>query len=89
MSSHVDALRRSLVNRLGLCNEDELRVLDELLGRLELGREQYGPLDLSRARDWERDEDEEWLDARVYRSIQRVLERRRRSQAIEAREESE
>lgn len=67
-----DALARNLAARLLLCNLDELRVLDVLLGRLELGRERYGFLDLSKARDWDHEEAEELLDARIYRAISKL-----------------
>jgi hypothetical protein len=81
--THVDAKRASIASRLHLCNEDELDVLDVLLARVELGRDRYGALDLTKARDWERDEAEELLDMRVYQSIQVVLVRRARVAAIE------
>lgn len=54
--------------RLLDCNLDELRVLDVLLGRLELGRSRYGHLDLAKPRDWAREEAEEHADAAVYRA---------------------
>lgn len=41
-------LARSLAERLQHCSYDELRVIDRVLAGIELGREQYGPLDLSR-----------------------------------------
>lgn len=71
--SRVDALGRCIAGRLALCSEDELRVIDDLLGRLEKGRDAYGYLDLSRDnRDWAREEMEEQLDAALYRSFARV-----------------
>lgn len=70
-----DALARSIGVRLELCNEDELRVVDAILGRLEIGRDRYGYLDLSRARDWDAEEAEELLDARIYRACD-VIRRR-------------
>lgn len=71
--SRVDALGRCIAGRLALCSEDELRVVDDLLGRLERGRDTYGYLDLSRDdRDWQREEHEEQLDAMLYRSFARV-----------------
>ena len=61
--------RVDLAARLELCSFDELRVIDKLLGRLELGRSRYGYLDLSRdRRDFKREEAEEHLDAAVYRA---------------------
>jgi len=43
-----------------------MRVLDRVLHRLEVGRERYGLLDLSKPRDWRRERFEERLDALVY-----------------------
>lgn len=74
-SARRDALARSIEVRLSLCNEDELRVVDVVLGRLETGRDRYGFLDLSKARDWDAEEAEELLDARIYRACD-VLKRR-------------
>ena len=62
------ALRRDMGRRHELCNLDELRVLDLQLTRLELGREQYGHLDLARPRDWAKEESEEQVDAAFYRA---------------------
>ena len=61
-------LRDEIANRLSFCSLDELRVLDVLLGRLELGRERYGHLDLTKPRDWNREEAEEYADAAIYRA---------------------
>lgn len=76
-----DALERSLCARLLSCAHDELRVLDAILLRLELGRDRYGALDLARdRRDWAREEAEEHVDALVYRAcalISRQDEERR------------
>jgi hypothetical protein len=55
-----------LVRRLASASNDELRVIDRVLARLELGRERYGLLDLARPRDWRRERAEERLDALVY-----------------------
>lgn len=63
-----DALEASIRARLGACAHDELRVVDAILLRLELGRDQYGPLDLNKPRDWAREEAEEHIDAVVYRA---------------------
>jgi hypothetical protein len=59
-------LRRDLGRRCALANLDELRVVDRVLQRLELGRERYGGLDLSRPRNWRKERFEERLDALVY-----------------------
>lgn len=67
-----DALVRSLCARL--CDErrslDELRVIDVVLSRLELGADLYGQLDLSKPRDWAREAAEEVADERFYRACQ-------------------
>lgn len=59
-------LRRDLGRRCALANLDELRIVDRVLERLELGREHYGHLDLSRPRNWRKERFEERLDALVY-----------------------
>lgn len=60
------ALARDLARRQQLASHDELRVLDRVLQRLELGRERYGLLDLRVPRDWDRERGEELLDAVIY-----------------------
>lgn len=60
------AIRRDLRRRIELGSLDELRVVDRVLGRLELGRDRYGELDLTRPREWRRELREELLDALVY-----------------------
>lgn len=61
------ALARDIARRLQLASLDEIRVLDALLLRLELGRERYGHLGLGRdRRDWAKERREELLDAIVY-----------------------
>lgn len=60
------ALIRDIARRLQLAAPDEVRVIDRVLQRLELGRERYGALDLSRPREWRRELREELLDALVY-----------------------
>lgn len=52
---------------------DELRVIDRLIARVELGADRYGPLDLSKPRDWDRELAEEAEDIVVYRAIAKVL----------------
>lgn len=74
-STRRDALHRNISSRLLLCNVDELRVLDVLLGRLELGRHRYGHLDLAASRDWDKEEAEEHADAAIYRACN-VLSKR-------------
>ena len=70
-----DAIERDINHLLVACSADELRVLDLLLARLELGRRRYGHLDLARVREWDREEAEELLDARIYQACA-ILTRR-------------
>lgn len=51
-----------LVRRLAFASPDELRIVERVLGRLELHRERHGALDLA-ARNWRRERFEERLDA--------------------------
>jgi hypothetical protein len=60
------ALARDVAHRLLAGSLDEIRVIDRVLVRLELGRELYGLLDLSKPRDWRRERFEERVDALVY-----------------------
>jgi hypothetical protein len=76
------ALRRDMLRRLMFCNLDELRVLDMQLTRLELGRDQYGPLDLAKHRDWPKEEAEEHIDAAFYRSCAILVDRDQRSEQL-------
>jgi hypothetical protein len=62
----ASALRRDLGRRQQLAAHDELRVIDKILARLEVGRAVYGPLDLSIPRNWRNERFEERLDALVY-----------------------
>lgn len=83
-SDQTDALRRSLIARLGNASHDELRVIDVQLVRLERGREDYGELDLSKPRDWQREWAEELIDAEFYTACAILVERDRRVAEIEA-----
>lgn len=66
-TERCEQLRSELSSRLHLCSYDELRVLDVILARLELGRERYGYLDLRRdQRDFKREKAEEYVDAAIY-----------------------
>lgn len=60
------ALARDLARRQQILALDELRVLDRVQQRLELGRQRYGVLDLAAPRDWRAERFEEELDALVY-----------------------
>ncbi len=85
MSEHSRALQRSIAARLGLASHDELRVVDAILTRLELGRERYGALNLrADSRDWRREGDEELVDLAVYRACERISIRDTQVAAIEA-----
>lgn len=65
-----------------MCSHDELRVLDVILVRLELGRERYGLLDLAVPRDWERERAEELADAAIYEAARVLTDRDKRTAAI-------
>jgi len=67
------ALARDIARRLQLASHDELRVVDQILTRLELGRERYGLLDIARdRREWRRELGEELLDAVIYDTIETI-----------------
>lgn len=75
-TARCEELRSALSSRLHLCSFDELQVIDVVLGRLELGRQRYGYLDLARDdRDLELEEAEEHIDARVYRACKTIRDR--------------
>ncbi len=68
-----DALERAICARLPLCSPDELRVLDYVLSRLEIGRERYGALNLATDdRDFCEEERQEHADAVVYRGCNEI-----------------
>ena len=78
----MSAVRREelimdLIRRLPLCSLDEARVLDVQLSRIELGRDQYGPLDVSKPRDWAKEAAEERVDAAFYDACLLIAERDR------------
>ena len=75
LKSPRDRLLDDIVSRLHDCSHDELLVLGEMLGRLELGRRRYGFLDLTKARDWDREAAEELLDMSIYRACATLAER--------------
>jgi len=60
------AFRRDLARRQQLLGLDELRVIDRVQQRLELGRERYGELELAKDRDWRAERFDERVDALVY-----------------------
>lgn len=72
----------SLERRLGACSLDELRVLDVVLTRMEMGRDQYGPLDLAVVRDWELEEAHEHVDGMFYRACAIIRDRDAKAAAI-------
>lgn len=67
-----DALERTINGRLGACSHDELRVIDGILLGLEKGRPEYGPLDLSKPRDWRGEADQERRDMAIYDACARL-----------------
>lgn len=69
---HRQAMARGLARRLSLASLDEIRVVDRILVRLELGRERYGPLDIAKPREWRRELGEELLDAVIYDTIETI-----------------
>jgi hypothetical protein len=72
-TERCDGLRDDLEARLELCAYDELRVLAVILGRLELGRNRYGYLDLSKdKRNWKRERAEEAIDWIVYDAVEEL-----------------
>jgi hypothetical protein len=73
-STRRDALARDISRRMLLCNFDELRLLDQLLIGIERDRERYGALDLTKSRDWDRDEAEALIDARICRAAATLVE---------------
>jgi hypothetical protein len=78
-------LLASLAGRLPAASHDELRVIDRVLGRLELGRDRYGLLDLAKPRDWRRERFEERLDALVYDACEELaIEDQARAELREA-----
>ena len=61
------ALIRGLARRMLLGSFDEIRVMEKLWSRLEMGRGPYGPLDLSKdLRDWRAERMAETLDRCLY-----------------------
>lgn len=80
-----EALVCSVARRLAIASPDEVRVVDRILTRLEFGREEYGPLDLTKPREWRRELREELLDALVYDAGEEIaLEDRSREELREA-----
>lgn len=69
-----DALERTICARLAACSPDELRVVDYVLGRLEVGRARYGELDFAGDdRDFLEEERQEHADGVVYRACAEIV----------------
>jgi hypothetical protein len=83
------ALARSLAARHAALGLDELRVIDELTCRLELGRQRYGELDLAKPRDWDRERFEERIDALVYDVCGELAEQDRRRGELQEQAQAE
>lgn len=83
-----EALERTVSARLLSCSLDELRVMDFVLGRLEVGRDRYGLLDLGdprrRSLNYKRERAEEVADAIVYTAFDAIIEHDKRVEAIVA-----
>ena len=77
MTDAIDPI--SLIERIERLNEDEREVLFVILDRLEMGRANYGPLDLEDGRDWEAEWLDEAIDGFAYAAMRTVQIRRRRS----------
>lgn len=64
------ALVETIAGRLAELGVDELRVLDRIAQRLQMGQRQYGELHIaSDGRDWREELAQELLDASVYAAI--------------------
>lgn len=64
------ALVDTLAGRLAELGVDELRVLDRIAQRLQLGQRQYGELHIATdGRDWVEEATQEALDLAVYLAI--------------------
>ena len=81
----VDAIRLldSLKQRLLSCSVDEIRVVDVFLKRLEMGRKEYGPLDLSKPRDWRLEKAQERFDGEFYEACDVLVKEDERRQRAE------
>ena len=79
------ALARNVAARIVALGDagDEIRILDGILLRLEIGRQRYGALDLSRPRDWQVEADQEAIDLAVYQACKRESLRLEQTTAVE------
>ncbi len=74
-----EQLTAIISEHLGECSVDELRAVNVLLARLEIGRRKYGALDISTdPRDWNLEADEEIADLSIYLSFARLTRRNAR-----------
>lgn len=67
---------RELVVRIEALTGDERQILDALLGRLEVGRDLYGPWDIRDGRDYPAEAFEELIDGLHYCAAELVRRRR-------------
>lgn len=74
LKSRTDGTLASLGVRLAQCSFDELRVIDVFLRRLEGGRNEYGPLDLRKPRNWRVEKAQERFDAEFYDACEVLVE---------------
>jgi hypothetical protein len=83
-------LRTNLCARLEAFSRDELRVVDRVMQRLELGRDRYGALDLAvDKRNWDQEADEERVDGLIYETCRDIAAHDRRVEEIARLEEDE
>ena len=76
----LDDIRASIAAHCAQLGADELDLLEHIARRLVMGGRTYGPLNLETDnRDWDREAEEELVDAMVYRTA-RTLVRSRRAQ---------
>ena len=69
-SAALDPWALGILSRLAACSNDERKVLEEILRRIEAGRDVYGPLDLaSDKRDFAAEATEEATDWTIYRAM--------------------
>lgn len=76
------ALARDLARRLPCLGLDELRLVDYVVARLQLGRERYGELDLAAPRDWGKELAEELVDALVYQAARELAAQDREREGL-------
>ena len=75
----LEDLRRDIAGECAKLGGDELEVLRHIARRLVVGGRQYGALSLDTDdRDWNREAEEELVDAMVYRACRSIVAERQR-----------